>query len=158
MKRPKIGDIIEIPTRSGFAYAQFTHKHSMYGALLRVYNTVYQTRQSLDVIQLVVSVREPDFSVFFPLGAAVHRGIVSIVGNVPIPEKQKPFPLFRNGVVDPKTKKVETWWLWDGVNEWPIGKLTKEQKHLPFNEVWNDTLLVERIESGWSPETDNHKP
>ncbi|MBQ9226348.1 MAG: hypothetical protein IJ177_09210 [Fibrobacter sp.] len=110
MKRPKIGDIIEIPTRSGFAYAQFTHKHSMYGALLRVHNTVYQTRQSLDVIQLVVSVREPDFSVFFPLGAAVHRGIVSIVGNAPIPEKQKPFPLFRNGEVDPKTKKVETWW------------------------------------------------
>lgn len=51
-----------------------------------------------------------------------------------------------------------TWWLWDGVNEWPIGKLTKEQKHLPFNEVWNDTLLVERIESGWTPETDDHKP
>ena len=85
-------------------------------------------------------------------------GGVSIVGNAPIPEKQKPFPLFRNGEVDPKTKKVETWWLWDGVNEWPIGKLTKEQKHLPFNEVWNDTLLVERIESGWTPETDDHKP
>ena len=48
--------------------------------------------------------------------------------------------------------------LFDGVNEWPIGKLTKEQKHLPFNEVWNDTLLVERIESGWTPETDDHKP
>lgn len=69
MKRPKIGDIIEIPTRLGFAYAQFTHKHSMYGALLRVYNTVYQTRLSLDVIQSVVSVREPDFSMFFPTGS-----------------------------------------------------------------------------------------
>ena len=44
MKRPKIGDIIEIPTRSGFAYAQFTHKHNLYGALLRVYNTIYQTK------------------------------------------------------------------------------------------------------------------
>lgn len=157
MKRPKIGDIIEIPTRHGFAYAQFTHKHSMYGALLRVYNMIYQTKQSLDVIQSVVDTREPDFSCFFPLGAAVNRSIVSVVGNATIPEKQKPFPLFRDGVEDPKTKKVETWWLWDGKKEWCIGKLTKEQRRLPLNEVWNDTLLVERIESGWTPETDQTK-
>ena len=97
------------------------------------------------------------FSTFFPLGAAVNRCIVSVVGNATIPEKQKPFPLFRNGVVDPKTKKVETWWLWDGEKEWCIGKLTKEQRRLPLNEVWNDTLLVERIESGWTPETDQTK-
>ena len=154
MKRPKIGDIIEIPTRHGFAYAQFTHKHRMYGALLRVYNTIYQTKPSLDVIQSAVNSREPDFSTFFPLGAAVNRSIVSVVGNAPIPEKQKPFPLFRNGNEDPKTKNVETWWLWDGEKEWPIGKLTKEQRRLSLNEVWNDTLLVERIESGWTPETD----
>jgi len=154
MKRPKIGDIIEIPTRHGFAYAQFTHKHRMYGALLRVYNTIYQTKQSLDVIQSAVNSREPDFSTFFPLGAAVNRSIVSVVGNAPIPEKQKPFPLFRGGVVDQKTRKVETWWLWDGENEWPIGELASEQKRIPIRGVWNDTLLVERIETGWTPETD----
>jgi len=158
MKRPKIGDIIEIPTRHGFAYAQFTHKHRMYGALLRVYNTIYQTKQSLDVIQSAVNSREPDFSTFFPLGAAVNRSIVSVVGNAPIPEKQKPFPLFRDGVVDQKTRKVETWWLWDGENEWPIGELASEQKRIPIRGVWNDTLLVERIETGWTPETDDHKP
>ena len=126
----------------------------MYGALLRVYNTIYQTKQSLDVIQSAVNSREPDFFTFFPLGAAVNRNIVSVVGNAPIPEKQKPFPLFRNGNEDPKTKNVETWWLWDGEKEWPIGKLTKEQSRLSLNEVWNDALLVERIESGWTPETD----
>lgn len=158
MKRPKIGDIIEIPTRSGFAYAQFTHKHNLYGALLRVYNTIYQTKQALDAIQSVVSVREPDFSVFFPLGAAVHRGIVSIVGNAPIPEKHKPFPLFRDGIANPETKKVEIWWLWDGEKEWPVGEISDEQRRLPIRGVWNDTLLVERIESGWTPETDDHKP
>lgn len=68
MKRPKIGDIIEIPTRSGFAYAQFTHKHNLYGALLRVYNTIYQTKQALDAIQSVVNTLKPDFSIFFPIG------------------------------------------------------------------------------------------
>ena len=103
---------------------------------MRVYNTIYQTKQSLDVIQSAVNSREPDFSTFFPLGAAVNRSIVSVVGNAPIPEKQKQFPLFRTGVADPKTKKVGIWWLWDGEN------------------VWNDTLLVERIETGWTPETD----
>lgn len=155
MKRPKIGDIVEIPTRNGFAYAQFTHKHRLYGALLRVYNRVFQTKQSLDIIQPVVLMREPDFSCFFPLGAAVQRGIVSMIGNIPIPEKQKQFPLFRTGVADPKTKKVGIWWLWDGENEWPIGELASEQKRIPIRGVWNDTLLVERIESGWTPETDD---
>lgn len=155
MKRPKIGDIVEIPTRNGFAYAQFTHKHRMFGALLRVYNAVYQIKQPLGVVQSVVDMQKPDFSCFYPLGAALNRGIVSIIGNIPVPEKQKAFPLFRDGEINPKTKKVEIWWLWDGENEWPVGELTDEQKRLPFREVWNDALLVERIETGWTPETDD---
>ncbi len=28
--RPRLGDIIEVPTPSGFAYAHFTHKHEQY--------------------------------------------------------------------------------------------------------------------------------
>jgi hypothetical protein len=37
-KRPKIGDIVEIPLpENGTGYAQYTHKHNQYGALLRVF-------------------------------------------------------------------------------------------------------------------------
>jgi hypothetical protein len=38
-KRPRIGDVVEISTPRGLAYAQFTHKHvtpPKFGALIRV--------------------------------------------------------------------------------------------------------------------------
>ena len=38
-KRPRIGDVVEISTPRGLAYAQFTHKHDAppkFGALIRV--------------------------------------------------------------------------------------------------------------------------
>ena len=37
MARLKIGDIVEIETSKGNVYAQYTHKHKQYGALLRVF-------------------------------------------------------------------------------------------------------------------------
>jgi hypothetical protein len=41
------------------------------------------------------------FVSFFPLQAAVNRGIVHIVGNEAIPPEYQEFPIFRCGVVDP---------------------------------------------------------
>ena len=97
---------------------------------------------------------EVRFSNFFPLKAAVDQGIVKVVGNLPVSEELSQFPVFRAGVVDPSTGKVATWWLWDGESEVKIGRLSEEQKHFPIRGVWNDTLLIERIESNWTPYTD----
>ncbi len=91
---------------------------------------------------------------FFPLNAAIDQHIVSIVANVALPSDAQKFPTFRAGVVDPATRKVGVWWLWDGEKEWRVGQLTVEQRCLSIRGVWNDTLLIERIESGWTPETD----
>ncbi|MDQ8205892.1 hypothetical protein QEH52_00080 [Coraliomargarita sp. SDUM461003] len=93
---------------------------------------------------------------FFPLQAAVNHGGVEIVGNEVVPAEEKSFPVFRTGMVDPQTRKVSVWWLWDGEKEWKIGKLSPEQRSLPIRGVWNDTILIERIESGWTPETDRN--
>jgi hypothetical protein len=147
MAKLKIGDVIEIKTTKGLAYALYTHKHKQYGALLRVFRQTYASRPS-DLPEVVAD--SVMFSCFFPLSAAVDQDIVSIVGNVEVPNVLTPFPTFRAGVVDPKTQKVAVWWLWDGENEWKIGDLTQEQRKLPIRGVWNDTLLVERIEAGWT--------
>jgi hypothetical protein len=154
MARLKIGDIVEIKTGKGLAYAQYTHKHDKpprYGALLRVFGKFYDVRPS-DLTELVRN--RPAFMCFFPLGAAVNRSIVSIVGNVAVPLEAQAFPIFRAGVIDPSTRKVNVWWLWDGEREWRVGEITAEQRRLSIRGVWNDTLLVERIESGWTPEMD----
>ncbi|HET9710577.1 MAG TPA: hypothetical protein VFP64_01805 [Pyrinomonadaceae bacterium] len=147
-----IGDLIEIPTAKGFAYAQYTHEHSLMGALIRVFDTVYPSRPE-NLERLVVGAVR--LSTFFPLKAAIHQDIYKIVANHDVSELNRSFPIFRTGIVDPKTKKVSVWWLWDGEKEWKIGDLTPEQRKLPIRGVWNVAMLVQRIEEGWRPEIDH---
>jgi hypothetical protein len=150
-KKLQVGDIIEISTAKGLSYSQVSHNHARYGALLRVLPGFFKSRPS-DFVKLA---GEPEtFVTFFPLQAAVNRRIFDLVGRCPVPDFAKPFPLFRTGVEDPATLKVKVWWLWDGEKEWKVGDITPEQRKLPLRGIWNDTLLIERIESGWTPSND----
>ena len=146
--RPRIGDVIEIPTTAGLAYAQYTHKHARpprYGALLRVLPGLHQQRPAH--FSSIVLQRER-FLAFFPLGAACNRRIVRVVASEPIPEWARPFPVFRYGNAD-RNGQVRVWFLWDGENETRVGALTPEQMKLPVHPgVWNDVLLIERIVQG----------
>ena len=144
-RRPRIGDIIEIPLPTGNAYAQFTHKHPQYGALIRVLKSIYPEIPA-KLGELLID--EPLFITFFPLGAAINRNVVKVVSNVDVPDHSKQFPIFKAGVPNAQGK-VETWWLWDGENETRVDSLSEEQKDYPVRGVINDTLLVERISSQW---------
>jgi hypothetical protein len=151
MKRVKIGDVVEIPTKRGLFYAQYTHKHQQYGALLRIFGENYSTRPA-EFAEIVRN--RPVFMTFFPLGVTVSRGIFSIVANVDLPEDSRPFPTFRAGIADPATGKVRVWWLWDGQREWRVDELTLDQRSFSILGVCNAAFLIKRIESGWTPETD----
>jgi hypothetical protein len=151
MARAKIGDVVEIYTPVGFAYAHYTHKHAQYGALLRVFSKTYEAKP-LDLKSVVAG--HPTFSCFFPLNAAVSQKIVSIVGNFDVPDTLQAFPIFRAGVVNSNTGKVDVWWFWDGQDERRVGAISEEQRKLSIRGVWNDTMLIDRIVSGWTPETD----
>lgn len=153
-KRPRIGDVIEIKTPKGFAYAQYTYNYRerpVYGALIRILPGLYSSR-ALNFSDLVQE--KERFFVFFPLGAACARGIVKIVAHEEIPERSRGLPLMRssNRYKDKSGKIVEAdWWLWNGKEKWSIGKLPKKYRGLSLLQIWNDTLLVERITSGWQP-------
>lgn len=157
MKKVKIGDIVEIPLPGGeFAYAQFTHYHQApprYGALLRVFTGAHEShREKFEDLPG----SEVQFVTFFPLQAAVNKGLVRIVFNLPVPPEAQKFPTFRvSGLIDPTTRRALSWGIWDGEKEWKVkGELTDEQRKLPILEGINDTLLVERIISRWTPEMD----
>jgi len=152
MTKPQIGAIIEIPTRKGLAYAQYTHQHDQFGGLLRIFDEILQTRPTEFSTLIKGLVR---FSTFFPLRAAVRRGIFKVVAHADVAPHNRSFPLFRAGNADPRTKRVAVWWLWDGEKAWRVGELTSEQRSLPIKSVWNDTMLVKRIEEGWTPEQDS---
>lgn len=148
----KIGDVVELKTSRGFSYLHYTHKHRQYGALLRAFVGFHEARPS-SLTKLMVG--ESAFQCSFPLRAALDQGIVSVVGNVELPASEKNFPTFRAGVMNPATRKVDVWWLWDGQEERKVGDLTSEQRRLSIRGVWNDTLLRDRLKSGWRPETDS---
>lgn len=147
-KRLQPGAVVEIPTPKGLAYAQYTHESPLMGSLLRILPGLHATRPT----RFSDLVGEPErFVVFFPLRAAVAHGTVQVVSQEQIPERCQAFPLFRTGHRDRATGRIENWWLWDGQREWRVGKLAPEHRNLPTREIWNDTLLIERIIEGWSP-------
>ncbi len=151
--RPKVGDVIEIPTSAGLAYAQYTHMHDQpprYGALIRVIEGLYAYRPSKfsELVKL-----QQQFVTFFPLGVACNRKLVTIVANEEVPSRAQAFPTFRPSAVG-KGGQRGPWWLWDGAKEWKVGNLTKEMERYPIRGIWNDTLLVSRIENGWRHEHD----
>jgi hypothetical protein len=149
MKRTKIGDIVEISTSLGYAYAQYTHKNPQYGALLTVLPGFYNQRP--ENFEDIVG-GTPRFLCFFLLAAAVNQKMVSVVDHRPVPEAARAFPIFRAGQIDFCTGTVANWWLWDGVTEWPVLELDDEQKRFPVRGIWNHAILVERLESGFSDE------
>lgn len=147
----KSGDIFGIKTARGEAYFQYVKRDKLMGPLIRVLPGIY--RDDVPDIEALAKVAT-NFWIFFPVGPALKSGIVRKVAQYKIPEHAQKMPLFRTGVPDPETRKVETWWLWDGETSWQVGAITDEQRKLPLREAWNDTRLVERIESGWLPEKD----
>lgn len=94
------------------------------------------------------------FSTFFPVAAAIKRAVFKVVGHENIAANNQSFPIFRNGIADAKTNKVAVWWFWDGEREWKVGTISQAQRKMPIVGVWNDTLLIERIEAGWTPSND----
>lgn len=152
MARLRFGDVIELRTAKGLAYCQYTHEHRQYGSLLPVLPGLHNSRPA-NLSEMAAG--SEAFWQFFPLRTALTRKIVANAGNADIPEPAMRFPTFRSGVVDPATGKVAIWWLWDGNREWRVGTLTPEQKRLSVLGVCNDTFLIEKIESGWTPETDS---
>lgn len=148
--KPTVGDLVEIPTPQGFAYAQYTHSEKLHGHLLRVLPGLFEQRPS-DLAKLAAE-RER-FLTFFPLGAALKQGIVVLAGSAPIPPWAVAFPLLRaRGGIEPGTGRVKNWWLWDGKSETRVDELSAEQRKLSLAEVMNDTALIDKIVSGWKPE------
>lgn len=148
-RRVQIGDIVEIPSAKGFAYAQYTHTKPALGALIRVMPGFYATRPT-DFDPIMAG--KERFCIFLPLQQAVSRGIFQIVARAGVPRHAQGFPVLRGDGFTDREGRVHDWWIWDGDREWRVASLTPEQRGLSPREVWNDTLLIQRVEEEWTPE------
>jgi len=150
-KKTKIraGDVFEVKTKRGLAYAQYVMRNLEMGALIRVLPGLHKTRP---VSLTEVVAQQEQFVTFFPLQAAIDQEVFEIVAHETVPDESRKMPLFRaRGHID-REGFVHDWRLWDGEKSTRVGKLTPEQRKFPIKEIWNDTLLIERIEQGWTPE------
>jgi hypothetical protein len=146
-RKPAVGDVVEIDTDNGLAYAQFTHRVPNRGDLIRVLPGIYKSRP--EDIQALVRQKEI-WVTFVALDAIVAAGIFPVVANVEVPEAAQPFPMMRAGAPLP-SGRVARWRLFDGEVERPVEELTEELAELSIVEIPNPALLRERIASGWHP-------
>lgn len=147
----RVGDVLEFETKRGFAYAQVSHFHRSNGELTHIMVGDFDRRP----MEICTVVREPvRFSCWLPAKLLVARNTLSVVARCDVPDSRKALPIFRSGVPDPRTGKVDVWWLWDGETEWRVGTLTPEQRKYPMTEVIGIPTVIHRIESGWNPESD----
>lgn len=141
--------MLELGTRKGLSYIQITHLTHEEGPLIAVMPGVFSSRP-LDMDW--VSRASPKFRVLFPVSHAVRRKVITFIGNYKMSPESAKFPVLRRaGFVD-REGAERNWWLWDGTREWPVASLSPEERRLSPREIWNDTLLAERIESDWSPQ------
>jgi hypothetical protein len=151
-KKIKIGDVFELRTGKGLAYAQCTHHHDEYEHLVRVLPGFF-TKRPRGFQELVG--QPTRFCTFVALQTAVNKKAIEIVANEAVPPEAQTLPRFRNGVPNKTTNKVDTWWLWDGERQWLVGILSEEQRRLPILGTVTEERLIEQIVSGWTPETDS---
>lgn len=106
--RARIGDVLEIPTSRGLAYAQYTHQLPQQGGLLRVLDGFHSERPA-NLASLVLGPLQ--FETLFPVTATVSRGIFEVVGNAPVPPERQSLPIFRGGMRPPDGGAIQNWWL-----------------------------------------------
>ena len=149
MAKIELGDIFEINTAKGKAYFQCVKIDKLNCDTIKVFNQLYDERPSSITSLLHV----PDYYfIGFALGAALKRKLVEKIGNIPLPTNFESPKYMRSKhvvrgqflgwhIVDTKTLKRQF-----------VERLSSEQKQLSQWGTWNDTLLKERLESGWNLE------
>lgn len=148
MARVKIGDIFEIETSKGKVYLHFLYKDKEIGELVRVLKGFHNIRPAS--FEDLASSSE-QFMVYLPLSAANRRKIVEHVGNFSVANLAKPQYMRTEHYV---RGEFLGWHIID-TDTWDrqlVKELTPEQKQLSPWGVWNDTLLIENLEQGWSLE------
>lgn len=153
-KRPRLGDVVRITDADGqSAIAQYVAKNREFGHLVRVLRDTGSSIGDADAGSLAQ--KPTQFVTFFPLGAACHRGIATIIGPAEIPPEFHRLPVFRQALrLNPASRDPCNWILWDGEREWIVERLSTEEYRFPIRCIMNDTLLVDRALSGWTAEQD----
>ena len=90
----KEGDVMEIKTEAGFAYAQYTHFHPECGELMRVFQGFYPEQLNQEEISKIAQ-KKHRFSLFISWDYCIRSKITRYAGNFPISSYVRDFPIFK---------------------------------------------------------------
>jgi len=146
-KRITLGDVFSIKTAKGLAYLQYVYKDSDGLELIRVLKGLHDIQPNIESL----CKESEQFFIHFCVAAAYRRGIILRVGNVEIKDFQKP-KFMRT---DHNIRREHLGWHIvniDTLYRSFVKELTDEQVKLSPHGIWNDTYLIEMLESGFSLE------
>jgi hypothetical protein len=162
----RVGDLLEIPVRGGYAYGLISHDHSTapcWGPLLRVFRGV-RKRRATSFARLLRG--DIQFNAFTLVTEGLRRGMWSLVDNVAVPEPLRMFPPFKRQLRRAKSAGSlemvhRSWLLWTGaidskgdVEFFLLDQLPSEYVNASIKEVMLPEKVITRIESGWMPRDD----
>lgn len=146
MRKIKIGDIFEVPTEKGLAYLHYVYMDASAGHLLRVLPGLFnETPANLEEL---VAAKE-SYWIHYPLVEAYKQNLVKTVGSYSANKFKKPKCMRSQHII----KDDFIGWHIIDTDTWQrelVENLTEAQKSLSPWGVWNHTLLVERLTTGWN--------
>ena len=147
MKRPKIGDIFEVPISQGrMAIGQYLLQSKM-GPIVQILGILPIDKNDIEELLLSKPLFPP---VIVGLFAAIQKNMWRIIGNKKVTLIDH--PKFISNIWNEKTGKAGFWTLWDGNKFYDIGHfLPSEYRELEFLVVWTPQSITERIETGKIP-------
>jgi hypothetical protein len=146
-KKPKEGDIFEIPIPNGKkSYGQYLH-YSKMGPIIQIFSLISEGDVTINRILGSKPLFPPVITGLF---AALKEKKWRIIGHEPITDFVH--PMFVTTLYDQHTGEASVWFLWDGQRDIRIGSvLPQEYKNLEFLVVWDPSNVVHRIETGEMP-------
>jgi len=148
-KYPKPGDIFTIPLSDGTyqlgQYLLFDDYHHKMGQLVAIFREKYE--EGLDL----ATVDTTDL-LFPPVYASINPGFTKhgwkVIGTLPV--RLEKIPDFRIGFFR-RLGISDDWRVTRGKEEVFVGVLTDEQRKLEILSKWGGGALVDRIETGKTP-------
>ncbi|MDR3198464.1 MAG: hypothetical protein LBU34_11405 [Planctomycetaceae bacterium] len=162
----RLGDIIEmVVSGSSFAYFQYVNKLEKFGHFIRVFRGTYNTRQNIDNIIKFDDLFQTFLNLEYDLNNKSDPHPLTIIGNAPIPEQYRNFPVFKSDI--PLGNGEARWFLVYLNKENEGGEYSKkvikldntlpdEYHNCPTKGIMFTPLLCERILAGATNSYDVH--
>lgn len=149
-KNAEIGSVYAIKTKIGYGLFQVVQKSEEGIDVVRVLKSVIENIENFSPELLQETER---YFIKFTVRAALNKKLIVYIGNYNVPSTVKAPKKYRMLDFVPH-RNIRNWYIVDAkTNEMKlVSSINKKFLSLSCDAVWNDTLLIECIQDGWTLE------